>query len=84
MFRPRGSCSALRSARTAKLSGRPVLRGDVLRWYAAATGITDYLTTGRKLEIAQPIAGHSNAKTTGLYHRRNDDVSVGEVERIGI
>jgi integrase/recombinase XerD len=30
------------------------------------------------------IAGHSNAKTTGLYDRRNDDISVGEVERIGI
>jgi integrase/recombinase XerD len=28
------------------------------------------------------MAGHSNAKTTGLYDRRNDDVSVGEVERI--
>jgi hypothetical protein len=28
--------------------------------------------------------GHSNAKTTGLYDRRNDDFSVGEIERIGI
>jgi hypothetical protein len=28
------------------------------------------------------MAGHSNAKTTGLYDRRNDDISVGEVERI--
>ena len=49
-----------------------------------ATGITDYLTNGGKLEIAQRMAGHSNAKTTGLYDRRNDDISVGEVERIGI
>jgi len=32
-----------------------------------ATGITDYLTNGGKLEIAQRMAGHSNAKTTGLY-----------------
>jgi hypothetical protein len=30
------------------------------------------------------MAGHSNAKMTGLYGRRNDDISVGEVERIGI
>jgi hypothetical protein len=30
------------------------------------------------------MAGHANAETTGLYDRRNDDVSVGEVERIGI
>jgi integrase/recombinase XerD len=49
-----------------------------------ATGITDYLTNGGKLEVAQRMAGHSNAKTTGLYDRRNDDVSLSEVEKIGI
>ena len=49
-----------------------------------ATGITDYLTNGGKLEIAQRMAGHSNAKTTGLYDRRQDDISVSEVERVGI
>ncbi|MGH9432554.1 MAG: tyrosine-type recombinase/integrase [Terriglobia bacterium] len=49
-----------------------------------ATGITDYLTNGGRIEVAQRMAGHSNAKTTGLYGRRNDDISVGEVERIGI
>jgi integrase/recombinase XerD len=49
-----------------------------------ATGITDYLTNGGRIEVAQRMAGHSNAKTTGLYDRRNDDISVGEVERIGI
>ena len=46
-----------------------------------AAGITDYLTNGGRIEVAQRMAGHSNAKTTGLYDRRNDDVSVGEVER---
>jgi site-specific recombinase XerD len=49
-----------------------------------ATGITDYLTNGGKLEVAQKMAGHSNAKTTGLYDRRSDDVSLSEVEKIGI
>jgi site-specific recombinase XerD len=49
-----------------------------------ATGITDYLTNGGRIEVAQKMAGHSNAKTTGLYDRRSDDISVGEVERIGI
>jgi hypothetical protein len=29
-------------------------------------------------------AAHSNAKATGLYDRRSDDISAGEVERIGI
>jgi len=49
-----------------------------------ATGITDYLTNAGRIEVAQRMAGHSNAKTTGLYDRRNDDIGVGEVERIGI
>jgi len=37
-----------------------------------------------RIEVAQRVAGHSNAKTTGLYDRRNDDISVCEVEAIGI
>jgi integrase len=49
-----------------------------------ATGITDYLTNGGRIEVAQRMAGHSNAKTTGLYDRRADDLSVSEVERVGI
>ena len=49
-----------------------------------ATGITDYLENGGRIEVAQKMAGHSNAKTTGLYDRRKGDVSLDEVERIGI
>jgi integrase/recombinase XerD len=49
-----------------------------------ATGITDYLTNGGSIEVAQKMAGHSIAKITGLYDRRNDDISVGEVEWIGM
>jgi integrase len=48
------------------------------------TGITNYLTNGGRTELARRMAGYSNAKTTGLYDRRNDDVSVGEGERIGV
>ena len=47
-----------------------------------ATGITAYLKNGGKLEIAQQMAGHSNPKTTSLYDRRNDQISMDEVERI--
>jgi len=39
---------------------------------------------GGQMELAQEMATHLNAKTTGLYDRHNYDVSVGEVERIGI
>ena len=47
-----------------------------------ATGITEYLRNGGKLEIAQQMANHESARTTGLYDRRNDRVSLDEVERI--
>lgn len=49
-----------------------------------ATGITTYLQNGGKVEVAQQIAGHESARTTGLYDRRDDEVSLDEVERIVI
>jgi integrase len=49
-----------------------------------ATGITAYLKNGGKLEIAQQMAAHESSRTTGLYDRRNDEISLDEVERIGI
>jgi site-specific recombinase XerD len=49
-----------------------------------ATGITDYLKSQGTLENAQQMANHSSPRTTKLYDRRNDDVSLDEVERIGI
>jgi len=51
-----------------------------------ATGITEYLRNGGKLEIAQQMANHESTRTTGLYDRRNDQPaphdSLDEVERI--
>lgn len=49
-----------------------------------ATGLTDYPTNGGRIEVAQRMAGHSNAKTTGLYDRRTDDISLSEVAKIWI
>ncbi len=49
-----------------------------------ATGITAYLRNGGRLEIAQQMAAHESARTTGLYDRRGDEVSLDEVERIAI
>jgi integrase len=39
---------------------------------------------GGRLEIAQQMAAHESARTTGLYDRRSDEISLDEVERIGI
>jgi site-specific recombinase XerD len=49
-----------------------------------ATGITAYLKNGGRLEIAQQMAAHESARTTGLYDRRGDEISLDEVERIVI
>jgi len=49
-----------------------------------ATGITAYLRNGGRLEVAQQIAAHESSRTTGLYDRRGDDVSLDEVELIRI
>lgn len=49
------------------------------------TGITAYLENPEaKLEHAQRMAAHADPKTTRLYDRRGDQVSMDEVERIGI
>ncbi|MDK1389601.1 tyrosine-type recombinase/integrase [Sinorhizobium sp. 8-89] len=47
-----------------------------------ATGITAYLKNGGTLEKAALMANHSSTRTTQLYDRRGDDVSLDEVERI--
>jgi site-specific recombinase XerD len=47
-----------------------------------ARGITAYLENGGLLEHAQQMAAHASARTTKLYDRRGDAVSLDEVERI--
>lgn len=49
-----------------------------------ATGITNYLSNGGTLEKAQQIANHESARTTKLYDRRDDKLTLDEVERISI
>ena len=47
-----------------------------------ATGITAYLSNGGTLEHARQIAGHASPKTTKLYDRTADTITVDEIERI--
>jgi site-specific recombinase XerC len=46
-----------------------------------ATGITAYLENGGSLEHAQRIAAHESARTTRLYDRSSDALSVDEIHR---
>ncbi|MGH9900094.1 MAG: tyrosine-type recombinase/integrase, partial [Pyrinomonadaceae bacterium] len=49
-----------------------------------ATGITEYLRNGGTVEKAAYIAAHESTRTTQLYNRKDDDVTLDEIERIVI
>jgi site-specific recombinase XerD len=49
-----------------------------------ATGITAYLANGGTIEKAQIIAAHESPRTTKLYDRTSDDITLDEIERIRI
>jgi site-specific recombinase XerD len=49
-----------------------------------ATGITAYLKNGGTLEKAAAMANHASTRTTQLYDRRHDEMSLDEVERIRV
>jgi site-specific recombinase XerD len=49
-----------------------------------ATGITCYLLRGGTLDHATRIACHESPRTTRLYDRTTDEVSLDEIERIAI
>ena len=48
------------------------------------TGITEYLRNGGDLEVAARIAGHESTRTTQLYNRVQEEISLDEIERIHI
>lgn len=47
-----------------------------------ATGITAFLSNNGTLEMAARLANHASTRTTQLYDRRDDAVTLSEVERI--
>lgn len=78
--RPMGQPDAYRMiARRAREAG---IKTKIGNHSFRATGITEYLRNGGRREIAQQMANHESARTTGLYDRRDDEVSLDEVERI--
>ena len=60
------------------------IRTKIGNHFFRATDITEYLRNGGKLEIGLQMANHESARTTGLYDRPTDQVSLDEVERIVI
>ncbi|RPJ21211.1 MAG: integrase, partial [Planctomycetaceae bacterium] len=48
------------------------------------TGIIAYLENGGTLEKAQAIASHESPRTTKLYDRTGDEITLEEVDRIAM
>lgn len=48
------------------------------------TGITAFLENGGAIENAQAIAAHASPRTTKLYDRTSDEITLDEIERIVI
>jgi hypothetical protein len=46
-----------------------------------ATGITAYLEAGGALENARAMAAHESPRTTKLYDRTGDEITLDEVEK---
>ena len=65
--------------RRAAAAGLPA---DICCHTFRATGITAYLLNGGSLEHAQQIAAHESPRTTKLYDRTRDEVSLDEIEKI--
>src|SRR5262249_44459624 len=49
-----------------------------------ATGITNFLQNGGTVEKAQKIAAHESPRTTKLYDRTSDELTLDEIEKIRI
>ncbi|MGB0560197.1 MAG: tyrosine-type recombinase/integrase [Spirulinaceae cyanobacterium] len=58
------------------------LAGEICNHSFRATGITNFLTNGGSRDRAQYIAGHADVRTTALYDRRREMVSLDDIERI--
>jgi site-specific recombinase XerD len=68
--------------------GAEMAKPSVKEDLAAIRQLFDYLAphmqNGGTLEHAQQIAAHESPRTTKLYDRRDDQISLDEVERIRI
>jgi hypothetical protein len=52
--------------------------------WGRATGITAYLKNGGTLEKAAQMANHASTRTTQLYDRRREELSLDGAERIRV
>lgn len=75
--------SRMHAWRMIKRRGRQAkIREEISPHSFRGSGIMLYLESGGSLEHAQSIANHESARTTKLYDRTSDQISLDEIERI--
>lgn len=78
--RPMSRNDSLRMVqRRARAAG---LSGPVCNHSFRATGITEYMRNGGDIKVAAKLAAHSSTRTTQLYDRSDEEVTLDEIERI--
>ncbi len=71
-----------------EMTKRRARRAGLGHWYRLcthswrATGLSLYLANGGTLRKAQQMADHSSARTTQLYDRREEELTVQEIEKV--
>ncbi len=60
------------------------LEVDICNHSFRATGITNFVQNGGDVDEAQKIAAHADKRTTALYVRTQDEITLDEIERIRI
>lgn len=60
------------------------LKAPICNHTFRATGITNYMKNGGSLAEAQKMACHADPRTTRLYDRSGDEVTLDEIEKISI
>jgi len=58
------------------------LPGEICNHTYRGTGITEFLRNGGDIETAARIAGHKSTRTTQLYDRTEQELTLDEIERI--
>jgi hypothetical protein len=81
---PPGTAPTLSTARDSGAPAEAGFKVELGCHVFRATGITAYLKNGGTLEKAAAMANHASTRTTQLYDRRRDELSLDEVERIVI
>ena len=79
---PMTRATALRMIK--RRASRASLPREICAHSFRGTGITEYLRNGGDLDVAARIAGHESTRTTQLYNRLPEEISLDEIERIHI